>query len=174
MSSLYLFLYFIVTIPSLQTSYTVNTASNTTELFALIQYLKADPVLFVFAFCVRLFYLVRNQSLIDPTWDSLPVGIIFYFFIYIKLRFVSLYYMAPVDFMAILYLNQKTRSLWGLWVFFIVFFCLSKIVRLLSIKFWKQENLSRIKLKLLFFLRNILICLQTKPTCSFHQLLITK
>lgn len=70
-------------------------------------------MVFVSVFFIRSVYLVssHSQNSVDPTWDSLAIGACFYFLTYVKLKFVSLYYMAPIDFLMIIYLGWLTHKL---------------------------------------------------------------
>lgn len=99
-------LYTITILPSMNFGYATTRSIGTFSV--LVNYLKFDLWLSVFllALLTRFLYLIFARKLPDLFWDSLAVGAFFYFLAYIKLQMFSGYYMAPVDFVAILYLGQ--------------------------------------------------------------------
>ncbi len=76
-----------------------------TTVFA---YLRVDWLLLIFtlAVCVRAARIVFSGGRVDPLWDSLAVGAAAYYLSIIALRIYSAYYMAPPDFIALLYLAR--------------------------------------------------------------------
>ncbi len=105
---LYLLLYAIAVIPNIEASYTDNKNVGFTALSTFLAYVQADAILPVFLlfFTARMLYCVLIKKQIDWIWDSLAAGAFLYFWAYIALNLFKPYYMAPVDFIAGLYLGQ--------------------------------------------------------------------
>ncbi|MCS6942375.1 MAG: hypothetical protein NZ901_07170 [Geminocystis sp.] len=94
-------------------------------LWTLATYLKTNLLLCIFLLYlpIRLLMISQGKSRVDPLWDSLAVGGLLYFLAYIKLGLFRWYYIAPVDFVAILYLvktisvnviseSDKSKRIW--------------------------------------------------------------
>lgn len=107
LSSIYILLYAISTFTTLETTYGADRVARNTELSVLITYLKHDLLLlsFIGVFLVRVCYVAIAKKTFDLLWDPLALGTLLYSLAYIKLKLVSVYYMAPVDFLAILYIG---------------------------------------------------------------------
>ncbi len=106
LTGIYLLLYLSIFLPYMNFEY-ARSISN--DIFSiLVSYLKLDLLLdiFIVAIISRLIYLIYSRQLPNSFWDSLAVGTFLYFLSYIKLQIFNSYYMAPVDFIAILYLGQ--------------------------------------------------------------------
>ncbi|NJL54681.1 hypothetical protein HC928_05405 [bacterium] len=56
-------------------------------------------------FTLRLLYLALSRELPDIFWDPLALGAVLYFFVFVRLRMYQAYYIAPVNFVGILYLS---------------------------------------------------------------------
>jgi hypothetical protein len=76
----------------------------------LLAYLQTDwlPLILITVVVVRFARFIFSGVPLDPIWDSLGVGALAYFFAIIGLRLVSGYYMAPADFIALLYLASMS------------------------------------------------------------------
>jgi hypothetical protein len=106
LTGIYLLLYLSIFLPYMNFEYA---RSISTDIFSiLVSYLKLDLLLdiFIVTMISRLIYLIYSRQLPNSFWDSLAVGTFLYFLSYIKLQIFNSYYMAPVDFIAILYLGQ--------------------------------------------------------------------
>jgi hypothetical protein len=79
---------------------------------ALFRYVGANFLLVVFLITigVRSCYLIFKRKLPDPFWDALALGAVLYFLAYVKLGMFRIYYTAPTDLIAILYLAQLSYS----------------------------------------------------------------
>jgi len=75
-------------------------------------YLQSDWLLIVFlAVCgSRAFRVFFFRDKVDPLWDSLAIGAGAYYLAIIGLRIYSPYYMAPADFIALLYVAHVAVS----------------------------------------------------------------
>ena len=78
-------------------------------------YLHVDPLAWALsvAAVVRVVRMVRGRTVAMPIWDALACGGVLYFVAYLGLRMVSPYYLAPVDFVAVLYLGRLLHNSWG-------------------------------------------------------------
>lgn len=106
LTGIYLLLYLSIFLPYMNFEYA---RSISTDMFSiLVSYLKLNLLLdiFIVTLISRLIYLIYSRQLPNSFWDSLAVGTFLYFLSYIKLQIFNSYYMAPVDFIAILYLGQ--------------------------------------------------------------------
>lgn len=108
LSAQYLLLYAIAVIPNVETTYTDNKNVGFTAFSTFTAYMQADPILPVFLlfFIARTLYCFAMKKRIDWIWDSLATGAFLYFWAYIALNLFKPYYMAPVDFIAGLYIGQ--------------------------------------------------------------------
>jgi hypothetical protein len=72
----------------------------------LLAYLQVDwlPLILLVVLSVRIWRFTFSNGHLDPLWDSLGVGAIAYCVGILALRLNSGYYLAPTDFVAILYL----------------------------------------------------------------------
>jgi hypothetical protein len=79
----------------------------------VMSYLQLDPLVFIFlaVVAVRMANGFRCVPEIGLFWHSLAVGGSLYALAYMGLRLFSVYYMAPVDAIAVIYLMQSAR-LW--------------------------------------------------------------
>lgn len=104
----FLSIYAIVTLhPNLQYAENMRSSTQGSSVSVALAYAKVDALLLIFvaALTTRLVVLARQRIPIDPFWDALAVGGALYMSAYIVLRIYSPYYMAPADFVAILYLS---------------------------------------------------------------------
>jgi hypothetical protein len=60
---------------------------------------------FIGAVIVRILYLFCFRKHANILWDSLALGALFYFLVFLMLRMQTLYYLAPVEFVAVMYLS---------------------------------------------------------------------
>lgn len=81
---------------------------STSTFYALTFYLKSNLLLSIFllTFGLRCIYLISFRRSPDLLWDSLAFAAFLYFLSFLKLTLIGDYYLAPVDFIAILYLSQ--------------------------------------------------------------------
>ena len=102
---IYAITYVTITSNKTKTSYAENLA-QTGHLETLTYYLTNNYVtatLLIF-FVAVIYNKLKYKIEIDSYWDSLPLGAIIYFAVYIKLNLTAKYYLAPVDFIAALYI----------------------------------------------------------------------
>ncbi|MDJ0580272.1 hypothetical protein [Crocosphaera sp.] len=104
LSALFVLLYIITILPNITSSY-VEQRNELTRLMVLTKYLSFSPLLSIFLLTISSRIILVSQSKIkfDLLWDSLAIGALFYFLAYIVLNLYATYYLAPVDFIAILY-----------------------------------------------------------------------
>jgi hypothetical protein len=83
-------------------------------LAILGRYLRIDPLFggFLAVVSIRFLRILRRRQDIDLLWDPLAVGALLYASVFIKLRLVAAYYLAPVDFIALLCLAQWAHEAW--------------------------------------------------------------
>jgi hypothetical protein len=81
---------------------------------ALACYLKADLLAWVLAAVAlpRAYLILRGRVEPALAWDALAVGGVAYFAAYLCLGLVTSYYLAPVDFIAVLYLGRLAVLSW--------------------------------------------------------------
>ncbi len=100
---------------SVQNNYADIRSEGITKLYALTEYTQINQFLVVFTLVIflRIIYLIISRKSIDILWDPLAIGAIIYCFAYINLKLVSQYYLAPADFLAVLYISWLTHNLIG-------------------------------------------------------------
>ncbi len=78
-----------------------------------VTYLQLDWLLVIFLVVIALKIrgFLFSQSKLDPIWDPLAVGAVAYYVCIICLRMYSAYYLAPGDFIALLYVAH-TALMW--------------------------------------------------------------
>ncbi len=113
LSVLYLVYYVAVMLRHLNMQY-----ADTSRLplaTVLISSLKLDILvwLFVAVALVRTCLILWRRASPLPLWDGLGFGGVAYFTSYIYLRMFTVYYLAPVDLIAVLYLGRFTILSWG-------------------------------------------------------------
>ncbi|MBD2464308.1 hypothetical protein H6G89_25215 [Oscillatoria sp. FACHB-1407] len=113
LSFIFLLLYLVFILPSVETSYNAERNVNITELDVFVSYIKADPLLSILISVLffRVIILSIRKRSINTFWDPLAIGAILYFLAYVKLRLNSWYYMAPVDFISILYIGWVVHKI---------------------------------------------------------------
>ena len=81
---------------------------------AVLYYLRLDLLaLLLLVVLVRRAYLIFRRGLTPmPLWDGLALGGVAYYAAYICLRMVRPYYLAPVDFIALLYVGRLLAVSW--------------------------------------------------------------
>jgi hypothetical protein len=74
----------------------------------VVAYFKIDWLLAIFlvVVAVRAVRILAHGARVDPLWDSLAIGAGAYYLAIIGLRIYSPYYMAPADFIALLYVAR--------------------------------------------------------------------
>lgn len=88
---------------------------------AILYYLKLDPLALVFVIVAltRAYLILRRRLTPLPFWDGLALGGLAYYAAFLYLRLCRPYYLAPVDFVAVLYagrllvLSWKGMPLWS-------------------------------------------------------------
>lgn len=161
LSFFFLFSYFIKVYLKVDTYYSGE--ESLSELSTFILYAKNDFLLCIFlmvVFCKVFQWAVRKKSC-DLFWDPLAVGACLYALAYFKLALYKDYLMAPVDFIAALYLSRIVFDVISGKQFFkiAVTACLLVIVTYQNLDFSSYEILSQKKLvdgniELVKFLKN--------------------
>lgn len=108
LSAIFLLLYVVEILPNVDPSSLARGDERVASFQALVAYARTDYLLVLFVVCLagRWIYQLANRAAFDPLWDALAFGAVLYGSAYIKLGMVADYYMAPVDFVAGLYLGQ--------------------------------------------------------------------
>jgi hypothetical protein len=112
----YVFLYIHYTFGQVDTYYNQDFDRQQTSIFStLIKYVLSSPILLIFMifFPLRLVYLFWKKGNINPLWDCLAFGTLLYFFAYVKLNMFERHYIAPVDFIILLYLVKVNVGLFN-------------------------------------------------------------
>jgi hypothetical protein len=80
----------------------------------VLGYLRLDLLVWLFlAVLLRRVYLIlRNRTAPWPLWDGLAFGGVAYFLAYIYLSLFNVYYLAPVDLVAVLYVGRFVLLSW--------------------------------------------------------------
>lgn len=110
----YLFLYIHYTFGQVDTYYNQDFDRQQINIFStLIKYVLSSPILLIFMifFPLRLVYLLWKKDDINPLWDCLAFGTLLYFLAYVKLNMFERHYIAPVDFIILLYLIKVNIGL---------------------------------------------------------------
>jgi hypothetical protein len=81
----------------------------------LLYYLTLDFLALIFVvFTLRRLFLILKRRLTPlPYWDALALGGVAYYAAFLYLRLCRPYYMAPVDFIAVLYVGRFVVQAWG-------------------------------------------------------------
>jgi len=103
-SGIYVVLFLAAMLPQRNFSYVAGHHESLSSV--LLVYVRIDwlPLILLAILLVRFGRFMFSAGQLDFIWDSLGVGALAYFFGVIALRLNSGYYMAPVDFIALLYL----------------------------------------------------------------------
>jgi hypothetical protein len=82
---------------------------------ALLYYVRLDllPLLLVVVASRRAYLIWKRGLAPSPSWDGLAFGGVACYAAYLCLRLSSRYYMAPVDFIALLYIGRFVYQSWG-------------------------------------------------------------
>ena len=109
LSSVFIILFLVSTIGRVESSYGNATSSSLQKVFSTFLYylyVRVDVLLLIFlvTFLLRIIYLFLSRKKPDLIWDSLGFGGILYFIGFIILGLKNDYYMAPIHFIATLYL----------------------------------------------------------------------
>lgn len=110
LSGAFLFIYVCIQLPYPKFVYSDRLAIGV--LNVLTESFYSDPLISVFllAMLLRGFYLIRQKQSPDLFWDALAFGSFLHFAAFLKLQIYQVYYMAPVDFIAVLYLSRYLYS----------------------------------------------------------------
>lgn len=78
----------------------------------LLEYLRVDwlPLILLVVLSIRFWRSAFSNGRLDPLWDSLAVGAVAYYVGILAVRLYSGYYLAPTDFIAILYLGTMSAA----------------------------------------------------------------
>jgi hypothetical protein len=124
---------------------------------ALLFYLRLDPLGILFCgLALQRAYLIFHRRL-EPSllWDGLAFGGVACYSAYLYLRLCMPYYLAPVDFIAVLYvgrfviLSWQKMPLWSKGVTFVlVFALLLQSVSLSAFRVYERENVIHAKAEL--------------------------
>ncbi|MCS6942791.1 MAG: hypothetical protein NZM30_08065 [Geminocystis sp.] len=81
-------------------------------IVAFFYYLKVSPTLSIFLlfFSWRCFQIAKKRAAIEELWDFLALGVMLYLAAYLKLKLAGAHYMAPGEFVAILYVSQLGKK----------------------------------------------------------------
>lgn len=114
LSAIFISLYVVAILPNIESGSVARADERVTSLQAVVAYMNSSRLLAVFTitFLAKVIYgLFVNRKSLDPFWDSTAIGALLYGLAYIKLGMVSPYYMAPVEFIACLYLSYLVSGL---------------------------------------------------------------
>lgn len=77
-------------------------------------YLSVDPLAWVFMAVVlgRIYLILRRRVIPSLLWDGLAFGGVAYFLAYLYLSIFTVYYLAPVDLIAVLYVGRFVVLSW--------------------------------------------------------------
>lgn len=100
---------------------------------AVVAYFAIDLVAWIFLCVVVFRFVCYVQGKLMPSllWDGMALGGALYFLSYLFLRIESAYFLAPVDFAAILYLGSKgvrCRGNWSRWTRFLIYGLASAVI----------------------------------------------
>jgi hypothetical protein len=124
---------------------------------ALLYYLKLDllALLFVVVALRRAYLILRLRLSPSPFWDGLALGGVACYLAYLRLRLCMPYYLAPVDFIAVLYVGrfvilswEKMRLSSKLATSVLVSAVLLQSVALSAFRVYERENLIHAKVEL--------------------------
>jgi hypothetical protein len=81
----------------------------------VLAYTRLDllPWLLATTLLGRMYLILRDRSPLFLLWDGLGFGAVAYFLAYLCLRLVKPYYLAPVDFIAVLYVGRIAALGWS-------------------------------------------------------------
>jgi hypothetical protein len=103
-SSIYMAFFLLATLPHRNFSYIAQHRESLSSVF--LTYLQTDwlALILLAVVIVRFGWILFSGGQPDPMWDPLGVGALAYFFAVTALRVNSGYYLAPVNFIGLLYL----------------------------------------------------------------------
>ena len=104
LSSIYALLFVLVLVPHDSFSYVAERRQYLLAIFFAYLRINWAPLLLFLVFIGRAWRFVFDNGEIDSVWDPLAVGALAYGIGIIGVRLYSAYYLAPVDFFAVLYL----------------------------------------------------------------------
>ncbi len=111
--SIIFFLQYLTITKDKVTSPYVSDGKNLKWLSTFFDYTSINLILgtFLVVFLIRILFLFLRKKSPDLIWDCLAIANLIYFCAYLKLNIFSWYYLALVDFFAILYLARLTYFL---------------------------------------------------------------
>jgi hypothetical protein len=109
---LFVAFYLVMIFPHTQAGYLVNQHKSLQETMRF--YLDIDLLVWVFSgvSIVRLARIFRGRAKPDLLWDPLGFGGLVYFATFLALGMAHRYYLAPADFIAVLYLGNMVFGSW--------------------------------------------------------------
>lgn len=109
-SSIYAFLFVLVLVPHDSFSYVAERRQDLLTIFSAYLRINWAPLLLFLVFIWRAWRFVFDNGEVDSVWDPVAVGALAYGAGIIGVRLYSAYYMAPVDFLAVLYLFRMVAA----------------------------------------------------------------
>jgi hypothetical protein len=96
------------------TSFHYATENQGAEVQIVLWYIRSDVLAWVFMAVAlsRTYLILRQRTSPWPLWDGLAFGGVAYFVAYLCLRLFTVYYLAPVDLVAVLYVGRVTVLSW--------------------------------------------------------------
>jgi hypothetical protein len=110
-STIYVMLFLVAMIPHHKFSYIAEHREGIGSVLGTALQLEWLPLLLFVVLAARVWRFLFASGQLDPLWDPLALGALAYCFGVLALKLSSGYYMAPGDFIAILYL-AKMSSAW--------------------------------------------------------------
>jgi hypothetical protein len=125
------------------------------EIF--LAYIRLDFLAWLFMSVVlgRIFLILRHRAAVSPFWDGLAFGGLLYVLAYYCLGIFNAWYLAPADFIAVLYVGRfavlswkKMRSWYKAVASMLVFTILIQDVSLSALAVFERKNLIQAKVEL--------------------------
>jgi hypothetical protein len=120
----------------------------------VLGYIEVDLLawLLVGTVLIRIYLIVRREVTPSPLWDGLAIGAVACFAGYLGLGMFAVYYLAPVDLIAVLYMGRLAvlsvgkRSLWGkLTILILVSAIVIQDVALSAFRIFEQKSVVHVK-----------------------------
>jgi hypothetical protein len=147
--------YLAVMLPHVNKQYADKIAVSLPEI--ILFYLRLDLLawLFVAVVLYRIYLILRQRTLPSQMWDALAVGGLAYFMTYLYLRLAAVYYLAPVDLIAVLYIGRLALLAWGPMrlrakaaALVLVVVVLAQDVSFSALRLFERKNVIRAKVQL--------------------------
>jgi len=115
LSILYISLYKIIVLSEVSEKYFYNSKSTIIDTFH--SYIDNSLLITIFSIIViiRLSYLILSKKIENNFWDLLALGALLYFLTFLSLKMYTKYYLAPAEFIAVLYLSQLAYEIYHFW-----------------------------------------------------------